>query len=328
MSNPFRFVIVGSGNMCKTYLSAAAKLSGVKVVGVVSRRSKAPEGAVVEMARSLRELACDFDGVILATPNGVHCAGAVEAAALGKHVLTEKVLDITTENMDTMTRACREAGVRLGVMFQRRKSPDNAVMKRLLDTGALGRVYAADLAVKFYRDQAYYDSAPYRGNKDLDGGGPFIQQAAHNIDIYCWLFGMPDTVVSMLDTFCHDIAGEDHGVALLRHANGMIGTITASTACYPGFPARLAIHAEKGSVVMENDVITEWHVEGLANPSETGDFRVHNGASAAAVSDTAGHEAIIADFVKAVREGREPAVPADSARLATELVLRIYGSTV
>ena len=53
-----------------------------------------------------------------------------------------------------------------------------------------------------------------------------------------------------------------------------------------------------------------------------------DGASSAAVADTAGHEAIIRDFVDAVREGREPAVPAESGRLATELILRIYGSNL
>lgn len=326
----FRFVIVGSGNMAGTYAGLVKKLPGMAVVGVVSRSGRKPEPLAdddVEVAAAIGTVRSDFDAVILATPNGTHHRGAIEAANLGKHVLSEKVLDVTIEAMDAAIDACRQHGVKLGVVFQRRMSPDNAAMKSVLDSGALGRIYAADLSVKFFRDQAYYDSADYRGTAGMDGG-PFMQQAAHNIDIYTWLFGSPKTVVSALGTFAHDIESEDHGTALLKYDNGMIGTIIASTVCAPGFPATLSIHAEAGTVIMENDVITEWAVEGVENPTQTGDMKIHSGASSAAVSDTAGHEAILTDFVEAVRNDRDPAVTGESARAATELVLRIYGSDI
>ncbi len=268
-----------------------------------------------------------FDAVILTTPNGLHHQGTIEAAALGKHVLTEKVLEISLDAMDRMTRACRDAGVKLAVTYQRRMSPDNITVKHLLDAGRLGRVFAVDMTVKFWRDAAYYKSGAYRGTRAVDGGGAFTQQAAHNADLLCWFFGLPTQVVSMCDRFVHDIEVEDHGVALLRYADGMIGTFTASTACKPGFPTRLEIHATAGSLVMENDCITQWKIEGLPNPAQT-TFQVHDGASSAAVADTAGHEAIIRDFVDAIRTGREPAVPAESGRLASELILMIYGNNL
>ena len=329
MNQPFRFVIVGSGNISSTYLKAIANLQGVEVAGVVSRSGRRPDGLPENAGvfPSLREVSVPFDAVILTTPNGLHHQGAIEAAALGKHVLTEKVLEVTVDAMDRMTRACRDAGVKLAVTYQRRMSPDNVAVKRLLEGGKLGRVFAADMQVKYYRDQAYYDSGTYRGTRALDGGGPFIQQAAHNADLLCWFFGLPNKVVSMIDRFAHDIEVEDHGVALLHYPNGMIGTFCASTACKPGFPARLEIHAEAGSIVMENDGITLWEIDGMENPARKG-FQVHGGATSAAVSDTAGHEAIIQNFVTAIRTGGEPAVPAESGRMATELVLMIYGNNV
>lgn len=327
--SPFRFVIIGSGNISRTYLRAIAQLPDVRVVGVVSRSGRRPEGLPAEAAvfPSLATVSVPFDAVILTTPNGLHHQGAIEAAALGKHVLTEKVLEISLDAMDRMTRACREAGVKLAVTYQRRMSPDNQAVKRLLDAGQLGRVFAADMTVKFWRDDAYYQSGAYRGTRGVDGGGAFTQQASHNADLLCWFFGMPKRVVSLCDTFLHDIEVEDHGVALLHYPNGMIGTFTASTACKPGFPTRLEIHAAAGSLVMENDCITQWHIAGLPNPAEK-KFQVHDGASSAAVTDTAGHEAIIRDFVDAIRAGREPAVPAESGRLATELILQIYGNNL
>ncbi len=151
-----------------------------------------------------------------------------------------------------------------------------------------------------------------------------MQQASHQIDLYCWLFGMPSEVKSLASTLAHRMEAEDHGAAILRHPSGMIGTIVASTVCKPGFPARLEIHAEAGSLVLENDVLTRWLVDAVENPSRPPGAAIHSGAASAAVSDTAGHEAILADFVSAVREGREPAVSGESARSATDLILRIY----
>ncbi len=321
------FVIVGTGNIARTYQIAIDKLPGLEVVGYVSRGGRRPadleDDASIEIARTMDEIRTDFDAVVLATPPGLHHEGAIAAARLGKHVLTEKPIDVSIDYVDAMIDACRMAGVRLGVAYQRRMSPDNRTLKRLLEGGALGRVFAADLSVKFYRDQAYYDSAPYRGTFAIDGGGPFAQQASHNIDLYCWFFGMPERTASLLGTFAHDIEVEDHGACILQHADGMIGTIIASTIARPGFPARLEIHAERGSVVLENDAITMWDVEGLDDPAAEPAGVIHSGASVA-VTDTFGHEAILTDFVEAVRDGRDPAVTGESARHATELILRIY----
>jgi predicted dehydrogenase len=332
MAEPFRFVIVGSGNIASTYTEVLRKVSGASLVGIVSRTGRRPqrlgEERTVETARSLRDIRAAFDAVILATPNGLHGVGAAEAASLGKHVLSEKPLDITVNAADAAIRACRNGGVTLGVSFQRRMSPDNIAVKRLIDEGRLGRLYAADLAVKFFREQSYYDSAPYRGGWAIDGGGPFMQQASHQVDLYRWFFGMPRVVKSITATLAHRMEAEDHGAAVLQHENGMVGTMIASTVARPGFPARLEIHAEAGSLVMENDQVTRWLVEGVGNPARPPAAAIHSGAGAAGatVADTSGHEAIVADFIAAVREGRRPAVSGEDALLTTELIVKIYES--
>jgi UDP-N-acetyl-2-amino-2-deoxyglucuronate dehydrogenase len=332
LAEPFRFVIVGSGNIASTYAQVLRKVNGATLAGIVSRGGKPPQrlGDLpgVEIAASLRDIRAPFDAVILATPNGLHHVGAVEAASLGKHVLSEKPLDITLEAVDAAIHACRKAGVTLGVSFQRRMSPDNIAVKRLIDGKRLGKLYAADLAVKFFREQSYYDSAPYRGGWSIDGGGPFMQQASHQMDLYRWFFGMPRALKSVTATLAHRMEAEDHGAAVLLHESGMIGTMIASTVARPGFPARLEIHSEAGSIIMENDVITRWLVEGVENPARPPAAAIHSGAGAsgATVADTSGHEAIVADFIAAVREKRAPAVSGEEARLTTELILMVYAS--
>lgn len=319
-----RYVIIGSGNISNTYVQAISEIGG-EVTGIVSRSGRSPSCQPgLPNWPSLGAVDQPYDAVCVTTPNGMHHQGIIDAARLGKHALTEKPLDISIEAMDASISACRQAGVTLAVTFQRRTAPDNRVIKQLLDQGVFGRVFAVDLAAKFYRPQSYYDSDTYRGGLAIDGGGPFMQQACHNLDIYTWFFGKPDHVVSMLDTFTHDIEAEDHGAALMRHESGLIGTVVASTATRPGFAARMEVHTGKGSFTLTDDVISHWSIEGVENPTDTGFVYQHDGATSAVVTDTLGHQKILLDFEHAIETGATPIAGAESARLTTELILMIY----
>lgn len=319
-----RYVLIGSGNIASTYGAALARVPGSRLVACVSRSGRRPAAAPdIECRRELSEVESPFDAVIVATPNGLHQEGVLAAARMGKHVLTEKPLGISRETMASMIDACEVAGLTLAVAFQHRAHADSQFIKNLLRQGLLGRVYAADLSCKFWRDQAYYDSAAYRGGWAIDGGGPFMQQACHNIDLYQWFFGLPDEVSSHLATFAHSIEAEDHGAALLRYENGMIGTIVASTAAKPGLPARLEVVCEKGVFVTEDDRITRWDIEGIAPPTPLAQTP-SAAANVAMLSDVGPHAAILLDFESAVSQGRLPLADARSAAKTTELILRIY----
>jgi predicted dehydrogenase len=319
-----RYLLVGSGNIAKTWTLALERMEG-DLVGCVSRSGNRPQNARSDLPvyPSITAVDRPFDAVILTTPNGLHRAGAVEAATLGKHVLTEKPLDITRPAMQAILDAHARAGTVLAVSFQRRTRPDNLALKALFSSQALGRVIGADLSCRFWRDQAYYDSGAWRGGWEIDGGGPFLQQAIHNLDLYRWFFGSPDEVVGRTGTFLHDIEVEDHGAAILRHGDGMIGTVVASTCARPGYPARLEVTTENGCFTTLDDRITAWDVDGVPNPGLPAPTPAS--APTAAVSDTSGHEAILRDFEAAVATGRPPLVSGEEAFLATDLVLRIYG---
>jgi len=329
---PFRFVVVGTGNIANTYFAAVDKLDGVEIVGAVSRdlaraQAVAKERGLAAAATRLEDIDTPYDAIFVCGPNGTHGDMAIAAAKLGKHTLTEKTIDVSSAKADEMLAVCEEAGVQVAVCYQRRVSPDNHVIKKLLQEKAFGKIYAVDLAVRFYRPQSYYDSAPYRGTKAIDGGGPFVQQASHNLDILCWFFGLPTEVKSMLTMCGHtDIEVEDHGAAVLRYADGMLGTIVASTIAKPGFPGRLEIYTEKGSFSMINDAITNWQIDGIENPATPTDMVIHTGASVA-VTDTHGHEGMIRDFVDSIRAGRRPIGHGSSTRLATDLIEMIYDAS-
>ncbi len=331
MNNPLiRFVIIGSGNISSTYVRVINEIENAQLAGFISRSSKEKleENYNIAVAEKLHEFKEDFDAVIICTPNGLHHKTAIEAAKMGKHVLTEKPLDISLNAINLMINYCKNAGVKLGVAYQRRFSPDNKIIKKIITEGKLGKIFSVDLRVKNYRDQNYYDSSEYRGTWEIDGGGPFIQQASHYIDLYSWFFGAPDKVVSSYDTFVHKIETEDHGVALLRHSNGMIGTIVVSTAAKPGFDARFEIHSEKGTVFLENDAILKWLIDGIENPSKSVEMNINSGAASAFVTDISGHKAVVADFINSINYNVDPFITGESAKISTELILRIYSNKI
>ncbi len=322
---------MGSGNISNTYVNALKKIETAELVGIISRTGMKPsvlDDQNIEVKNSIKDIKKDFDAVILCTPNGLHHKGAIEASSAGKHVLTEKPLDISINAMDEMISGCRKAKVKLGVVYQRRTSPDNITVKKLIEQKKLGRIFAADLSVKNYRDENYYSSAEYRGTWNIDGGGPFMQQASHYIDLYGWFFGKPEKVISLYDTFAHKIETEDYGAALLQHTNGMIGTIRASTATKPGFAGKVEIYSEYGTIIMENDVITGWFIDNMENPGVHEGLQIHTGASTASVEDTQRHEVIIKDFIQSIAEDREPLITGESARITTEIILQIYKNKV
>ena len=322
----FRFILVGSGNIASTYIRAIGNVPELEIAGVVSRSGKSPAGGEgLPVYPELDAVDVEFDAVILATPNGCHHDGCMKAAELGKHVFTEKTLALTREDMDEMIRVCREKKLQLAVAFQRRTAPDNIIVREMIAKGELGRIVGCELMVNFWRPQSYYDNSNYRGNLELDGGGPFVQQASHNIDLYVWFFGLPEELHAFTGTFLHKMEGEDYGAAICRHRDGMIGTIIASTASKPGFDAAMTIHTEKGTLVLEGDRITAWQIDDIPNPSVEPAKELHSGAATNAVTSTIGHEILLKDFAEKCVNGGNVIVSGDDARAASELILRIYG---
>jgi UDP-N-acetyl-2-amino-2-deoxyglucuronate dehydrogenase len=323
--NNIKFVIIGSGNIANTYISAICNLDDAEVIGVVARSQNKPtKYENLNSYRTLIDIEQDYDAVIVCTPNALHHVSTIEAASLGKHVLFEKPIDISIDSIDRMILSCKENNVKLGVAYQRRFSSNNPIVKNLIDENKLGKIFSVALSIKNYRDDNYYNSAKYRGTYKLDGGGPFIQQASHYIDLYYWIFGKPNKLVSKLNTFVHNIEVEDHGAVICSHDSGMISTINASTATKPGFPAKMEIYSNKGYLILENDVITHWEIEGLENPTKQTTTNVHTGSSSASVEDTQNHEYLIKDFISSIKENKEPLITGQSAKNATEIILDIY----
>lgn len=330
----YGFGILGAGIIAPTHCRAIRQLANARLVACcdsdpAKAARLAEEFEIPQVVADAHALVArdDIDVVEVVAWSGVHAELGMLAAEAGKHVIVTKPIDTRLERIDALIATCHRNGVTLGATHQFRGYPAYKRLKAAIDEGRLGRLFLGNGFLKWWRGQEYYDSAPWRGTWNLDGGGALMNQAIHYVDMLTWLMGPPKSLRGFIANQCHEIEVEDCATASLRFANGALGTFQGATCIHGGLPARIEIHGERGNVIVEGDRIVHWRIEGEPEESE-----VAAGASSAA-DPKAGlgnaveaHAEQIADVLAAIEEGREPAISGTEARRAVEIILGIYHS--
>ena len=334
----YGFAIVGTGNIAQAHVDAVERLPNAFVAGVTSHT---PEKARAFAERYGLRTYADLDDaladdavqvVCVCTPSGAHQEPAVRAAEAGRHVVVEKPLEISSERAQRIIDAADRAGVTLATIFMGRYADANQRLKDIVTSGRLGRLLQADASVKWFRSQAYYDSAAWRGTWALDGGGALMNQAIHQLDLLLWLLGPVDEVFAYAATLNHErLEVEDTLVAALRYGNGALGTFTAATSLFPGRPKTLDLHGSNGAISVRDEEIV-----GIDVPDLTDDERATwSGATTSSASGTfadpmamsfENHRRQLADVLRAIDEGTAPLVDGREGLRSVALVEAIYRS--
>ena len=323
-----RIAIVGVGLAARPHALAFNDLRDeVEVTGVLGRSRERLESFAQEydfpIGESLEAVLADpgVDAILVLTPPHTHLDLVLQAAAARKHVLLEKPLDISTQRAERLVQACRDAGVRLGVVFQNRFRPAVARLAALVQGGALGPLAYVGLDLRWWRPQSYYDE-PGRGTYARDGGGVLMTQAIHSLDLLMWLAGDVSSVIgATATTLLHSMETEDFASAALRFESGAAGHVLATTAAFPGFPERIEVVGKNGTAVLEGGSLRVFLQDGgideFRDPSSSG-----FGVKPMDFSHIA-HRELIRDFCAAVREDRAPAIVGDDALRVQRLIERI-----
>ena len=199
----------------------------------------------------------EADCVVLATPSGVHSLQAVEAARAGFDVVTEKPMATRWQDGLAMVRGCDEAGARLFVVKQNRRNRTLQLLRHAVDAGRFGRIYMVAVNVFWSRPQTYYDSSPWRGTWEFDGGA-FMNQASHYVDLLDWIIGPVESVMAYTGTLARNIEVEDTGVAALKWRNGAMGSINVTMLTYPkNLEGSITVLGERGSVRVGGVAVNE-----------------------------------------------------------------------
>lgn len=336
-----KFGIIGTGMIGGFHAKAIAAMDGGELGGVADKvfeRSQSfAEQYDTKAYESVEAMLADpaIDVVTIGTPSGAHFDPAMAAIDAGKHVIIEKPLEITTERIDQMVEAAKAKDVTIAAVLNRRFHPGMDAFKEAADGGRFGKLTSASAYVKWYRDQAYYDSAGWRGTWALDGGGALMNQSIHTIDALLYLAGPVKSVQANTACLAHtDIEVEDIAVAILEFENGARGVIEGSTCTWSkdGHPSRVQLAGTEGSVFLADEAFEVWDFMEETAADEQIRAQFMKGAEAGlGANDPSAinfyqHQRNFEEVVNAINEGRAPSTNSAEARKSVELIQAIYKS--
>ena len=254
-----RFAIVGCGNIAKKHIHVIQNyLDGAEITAfcdIILDRAQtfgndynAP--AFSDIHQMSDAVGDDIDIVSILTPSGIHTKNVLELVQYGKPLVIEKPIALRLEDADRIIRACDINGVKIFVVHQNRYNLPIFKAHEMLSQGRFGKLVLGTVRLRWKRDQAYYDSADWRGTWAHDGG-VFTNQASHHIDMLTWFMGEVEYVYASANSMLVNIECEDTGVAILKFTNGALGIIEATTATRPkDLEGSISILGERGSVVI------------------------------------------------------------------------------
>lgn len=332
MTATVRFGLIGCGMIARLHAGAIREIPGAELGGAFDPVPGRAEAFMNEQGGkpypSVEALLADpaIDAVCICTPSGTHAELAVQAAEAGKHVVVEKPMAITLEQLWKVKETCRKTGVKFCCISQLRFTRDYRLIREAVAEGRLGRLVCGDIYMKYYRDEAYYAGSSWRGTLAMDGGGALMNQGIHGVDLVQSIMGPVKSVFARSRTLLHKIEAEDTLSAVLEYESGALGVIEATTSTRPGYSRRMEINGTLGGITLTEDRITAWDLDAspdlLVNPVESG-VRTAGDPTALAAEC---HREQLADMVAAIRSDRLPLIDAEEGSRAVEIILAIYRS--
>jgi UDP-N-acetyl-2-amino-2-deoxyglucuronate dehydrogenase len=327
------FGIVGTGAIAQKHAMAIRSLDEAVLLAVCSSTADRAAAAATQFGvAAYADLALfleheGLDVVCICTSSGNHLQPALAAAAKGKHLLIEKPIEINMHRAGQIIAACEENDVKLGVIFQNRFNKAYQELKSAVEKGLFGKLLMGNAAINWFRDIAYYQSSPWKGTLEGDGGGAVINQGIHTLDLLLDLMGAADTVSAQVQTAFHQIEGEDLSAAIVKFKSGALGTISAATCLFPGYPERLEIFGTEGSAVLAGGELSSYTFKYGDRPFSESSNKKTSGASDPMAIGHQLHAAQIKDMVEAIRYNRKPEVDGYAGIKSIQLIEAIYSSS-
>lgn len=197
-----------------------------------------------------------FDAVVICTPHRQHLEAALEAFFHNKHVLCEKPSAAALSEALKTEEAAKAAGLKLGVIFQWRAVPVMKKLKELLDQGTIGDIKRIFLEnTSYFRTLKYHRSGGWRSSWKGEGGGALVNQAQHYIDLWLWLFGMPESIFADVEFGKHsEIKVDDEVTILMKYKNRATGVFILSTG-EASKKDELSVIGTKGKITLRGNAL-------------------------------------------------------------------------
>lgn len=346
----YNIAILGCGKVAHLHASAIQNLPNARLAGVWSRTQQTANGfacqykvpAYTDVAELIKKEKINL--AVVCTPHPFHLEPAQQAALQGANILVEKPLASTLEDADKIISTCKKAGVKLGVVSQRRWYEPVLRVKKAIEAGKIGKPVLGTVNMLGWRDKSYYDADKWRGNWKTEGGGVLVNQAPHQLDILLWFMGEVEEVYGIWRNLNHPyIEVEDTALAVIKFRNGGIGNVIVSNSQKPGIYGKVHVHGENGASagvqtdggamfiagmkgILEPPVNDLWTIPGEEELVEK--WKMEDVRHFSSIDPMTHYmERQIEDFLFALDENRDPLVTGEDGRRTVELFTAIYRST-
>lgn len=327
--------ILGAGDIANIHIEAYKQLEGrCKIVAISdlfqdkAREKKEKYGLDCDVVGDYKELLNreDVNLVSICLPPAAHCQAAVDFLEAGKHVLCEKPMAPSLEECDKMLAASKKSGAILSVVAQNRFKPDIMRTKKLLDSGALGKLYFAQANSFWWRGDNYYDLW-WRGTWTKEGGGCTFIHAVHHIDLFLWLMGDVDEVNSMVTNENHNNSEvEDVSLSILRFKSGAAGLMAASLV-HHGEEQRIIIDGQNGSIELPHKISVSRQMQnGYPESDDTAREALEKAFAAEGDLTYQEHCGQIENMLSAIENNTTPLITGVDGRKTIEFISAVYQS--
>lgn len=194
------------------------------------------------------------DAIVTTVPHYLHPQMGIEALSRGIHALVEKPAGVYTKQVrGLIDYAASKPELSFGIMFNQRNNPLYRKLKEIVDAGEIGAIRRTNwIITTWWRPQGYYDQSRWRATWGGEGGGVLVNQAPHQLDLWQWICGRPQSVYAKVSYgFRRDIAVEDEVTAVVDYGEGATGVFVTATHDLKGTD-RFEILGEAGKIVVED----------------------------------------------------------------------------
>ncbi len=333
MDKKIKFAVIGCGHIGKRHAEMISRNEECELVALVDVKDRTTLGIekhdvpFFPSVEALLNAGLDFDVVNIASPNGFHAEQAMACLDARKHVVIEKPIALSKQDAEKVIFKALHVHRHVFAVMQNRYSPPSQWIKDLVESGKLGKIFMVQLNCYWNRDDRYYKSDSWHGNKQLDGGTLYTQ-FSHFIDILYWLFGDIENIQSRLRDFNHEKLTdfEDSGFVSFDFVNGGMGCINYSTSVWnQNMESSMTIVAEHGSVKIGgqymNEVeychIKDYTMPELAPTNPGNDYGAYKGSAQ-------NHNYVIANVVDVLKGRDSITTNALEGLKVVDIIERIY----
>ncbi len=248
--------IIGAGKVAHIHAKSLIKIEMSELTAVYNwKKDRAVDFAVqydLKAFDDIEEMIIEegIEMVTVCTPHPAHLDCVLSALRAGAHVIVEKPLAVSLEDCDRMIKMAEERKLNLGMISQRRLYQPVVRVKQAIEKGKIGLPIFGIVYLFGWRGEEYYQSDPWRGKWELEGGGVLVNQAPHQLDLFQWFMGEIDELYGYWANFNHPyIEVEDTAMALVKFKNGALGNIIVSNSQNPALYGKVHVFGSNGASI-------------------------------------------------------------------------------